>query len=50
MPVPALRALRARLPTARVAMITFEEMWPTVERMSGLVDELVPFPGYQGIP
>jgi ADP-heptose:LPS heptosyltransferase len=30
--VPALRALRSRLPRAHVALITFAEMAPVVER------------------
>lgn len=48
--VPALRALRARLPGARVTMITFPEMAPVVERQRPWVDELMAFPGYPGIP
>jgi ADP-heptose:LPS heptosyltransferase len=48
--VPALRALRARLPDAHIALVTFEEMRPVVERMSPWVDELIPFPGHPGIP
>lgn len=48
--VPALRALRARLPSATVTLVTFEEMAPVVERMKPWVDELLPFPGYPGIP
>ena len=42
---PALRALRRRLPAARVALVTYPEMAPVVERLRPLVDELVPFPG-----
>lgn len=48
--VPALRALRARLPRARVALITFPEMAPVVARQRVYVDELLPFPGWPGIP
>jgi ADP-heptose:LPS heptosyltransferase len=48
--VPALRALRARLPGAHVALITFAEMAPVVERQRQYVDELLPFPGWPGIP
>jgi ADP-heptose:LPS heptosyltransferase len=48
--VPALRALRRRLPRAHVALITFGEMAPVVERMRPWVDELIGFPGYPGIP
>src|SRR5919205_1235222 len=48
--VPALRALRARLPNAHIALITFAEMAPVVERQRSYVDELLPFPGWPGIP
>ncbi len=48
--VPALRALRARLPDAHVALVTWEEMRPVVDRLAPWVDELVPFPGDPGIP
>jgi ADP-heptose:LPS heptosyltransferase len=48
--VPALRALRARLPRAHVALITFAEMAPVLERQRRHVDELLPFPGWPGIP
>src|SRR5919206_2243168 len=48
--VPALRALRARLPNAHIALITFAEMAPVVERQRAYVDELLPFPGWPGIP
>jgi ADP-heptose:LPS heptosyltransferase len=48
--VPALRALRARLPRARVVLITFAEMAPVVDRQRAHVDELLPFPGWPGIP
>jgi ADP-heptose:LPS heptosyltransferase len=48
--VPALRALRRRLPRARVALVTFTEMAPVVERMRPWVDELLAFPGHRGIP
>jgi ADP-heptose:LPS heptosyltransferase len=48
--VPALRALRRRLPRAHVALVTFAEMAPVVERMRAWVDELMPFPGHPGIP
>ena len=46
--VPALRALRARLPDAHVALVTWAEMAPVVDRLG--FDELVPFPGWPGIP
>jgi ADP-heptose:LPS heptosyltransferase len=48
--VPALRALRARLPEAHIALITYPEMAPVVERQRPYVDELLPFPGWPGIP
>lgn len=48
--VPALRALRAHLPDAHVALLTWEEMAPVVARQAAYVDELVAFPGHPGIP
>ena len=48
--VPAVRALRARLPDAHIALITFPEMAPVVARQRPYVDELLPFPGWPGIP
>jgi ADP-heptose:LPS heptosyltransferase len=48
--VPALRALKAARPDVRVALVTWAEMAPVVERMAAHVDELVDFPGYPGIP
>jgi ADP-heptose:LPS heptosyltransferase len=48
--VPGLRALRRRLPRARVALVTFPEMAAVVDRMRPWVDELIAFPGYPGIP
>src|SRR4051794_23160245 len=48
--VPALRALRARLPHARITLVTYAEMAPVAERMRAYVDEFVPFPGWPGIP
>jgi ADP-heptose:LPS heptosyltransferase len=48
--VPALRALRAARPDAEVVLITWPETAPVVERMAAYVDELLPFPGYPGIP
>jgi ADP-heptose:LPS heptosyltransferase len=47
--VPALRALRARLPHARLVLITFAEVGPIVERLVPRV-ELLAFPGWPGIP
>ncbi len=48
--VPALRALRARLPRAHVVLITYGEMAPVLARQREWVDELLPFPGWEGIP
>lgn len=48
--VPALRALRARLPEAEIVLITYPEMAPVVARMGAYVDALLPFPGWEGIP
>jgi ADP-heptose:LPS heptosyltransferase len=48
--VPALRALRAARPDLHVALLTWAEMAPVVDRYPGYVDELVPFPGWPGIP
>jgi ADP-heptose:LPS heptosyltransferase len=48
--VPALRALRRRLPDAHITFITYGEMAPVVDRMAAHVDELVAFPGWPGIP
>lgn len=48
--VPALRALRRHRPDLRVTVITWPEMAPVVDRMSAYVDELLAFPGADGIP
>ncbi len=48
--VPALRALRARLPRAHIALVTYAEMTPVVARWPQYVDELLAFPGHPGIP
>jgi ADP-heptose:LPS heptosyltransferase len=48
--VPALRALRATRPDVRVTIVTWQEMNQVVERMRAYVDDLLPFPGYPGIP
>ena len=48
--VPAVRALRARLPAAHISLITFAEMEPVVSRQRAYVDELLAFPGWPGIP
>lgn len=48
--VPALRALRAAHPDAHVALIGLESIRPLAERFGAYVDELLPFPGWPGIP
>lgn len=48
--VPAWRALRRARPDLHVTLLTWPEMSPVVARMSRYVDELMPFPGVDGIP
>ena len=48
--VPALRALRRARPDLQVALLTWAETAPVVDRYAGYVDELVDFPGWPGIP
>jgi ADP-heptose:LPS heptosyltransferase len=48
--VPALRALRRARPDLHVALLTWAEMAPVVDRYPAYVDELVDFPGWPGIP
>jgi ADP-heptose:LPS heptosyltransferase len=48
--VPALRALRRALPHAHVAVIGLPAAALLLERFPAYVDELIPFPGYPGIP
>jgi ADP-heptose:LPS heptosyltransferase len=48
--VPALRALRAARPDVHVTVITWSEVAPVLDRQEAYVDELLPFPGYAGIP
>lgn len=47
--VPVLRALRARLPGTRLVLVSFEGVRGVVERLEPAV-ELLPFPGWPGIP
>lgn len=47
--VPALRALRAALPAAHIALIGLPQTRPLVERFPAYVDDLIPFPGFPGI-
>jgi ADP-heptose:LPS heptosyltransferase len=48
--VPALRALRAALPEAHIAVIGLPAAGLLLERFGRYVDELIDFPGYPGIP
>jgi ADP-heptose:LPS heptosyltransferase len=48
--VPALRALRAARPDVHVTVITWPEVATVLDRQAAYVDELLPFPGYAGIP
>jgi ADP-heptose:LPS heptosyltransferase len=48
--MPALRRLREARPDVRTTLITWPEMAAVVERMDDTVDELLPFPGAEGIP
>jgi ADP-heptose:LPS heptosyltransferase len=47
--LPALRRLRAMRPDLRISLITYPEMTGVVARL-GAVDELLPFPGVEGVP
>lgn len=47
---PALHRLRAARPDVRVTLVTWAETASVVRRMGRLVDELLPFPGIDGIP
>jgi ADP-heptose:LPS heptosyltransferase len=47
---PALRRLRVARPDLQVTLITWPEMAPLVDRFAADVDELLPFPGAEGIP
>ncbi len=48
--VPALRAIRAGLPEARISLIALGRSRELVHRFRHVVDELVEFPGWPGIP
>src|SRR5690349_16496032 len=48
--VPALRALRRAYPAARITLIGLPWSRAFVERYSGLIDDLMVFPGAVGFP
>lgn len=48
--LPAWQALRAARPDLHVTVITWPEMAPLLHRMRDCVDDLLPFPGFPGIP
>lgn len=48
--VPALRAIRAGNPDARISLIGLGRSRELVHRFRHIVDELIEFPGYPGIP
>lgn len=48
--VPALRALRASLPDARVTWIGLEPTRALAARLGHLIDDFIALPGYPGLP
>jgi ADP-heptose:LPS heptosyltransferase len=48
--MPAFRALRSGYPRAEISLIGLPEAEWFVQRFPAYVDELVPFPGFPGIP
>ncbi len=48
--VPALRSLRLAAPQAHITLVGLSSSRPLVSRFSPYIDELLPFPGFPGIP
>lgn len=48
--VPAMRALRRARPDVRVTLVTLPAAVPLAERFRAYLDEIVPFPGFPGLP
>jgi ADP-heptose:LPS heptosyltransferase len=48
--IPALRAVRGTAPRAHVTLVGLESARWVVERFHTYVDELLPFPGFPGLP
>lgn len=48
--VPALRALRAAYPAARITYVGLEPTRAMVDRLSHLIDDFIALPGYPGLP
>lgn len=47
---PALRALRTARPDVHVALVTLPAALDVARRLRHLVDEVIPFPGFPGLP
>jgi ADP-heptose:LPS heptosyltransferase len=48
--IPALRAIREHEPSAHVALVGLAGTAPLVERFGRYIDELIPLPGFPGLP
>ncbi len=48
--IPALRVLRRRLPWARIILISLPWAVQLLPRFEHLIDQVMPFPGYPGLP